>query len=391
MLLELERMKMYSQTSCGWFFSDISGIETVQILLYASRCISIYREITGINLEQKFKDILRKAPGNRVEFPNGEVVYEKLVLPQTYDRDKILATASLLAKANEDSFKIGAIEVKCSTFYFPSIGEYSLQSGKVQAEDTRVKRSFSSFFINLKLKDLSRYSFLIDTNNEGMRRINERLLQMTLGPCREEEALECIKSLKPHSIITLKDLPTDYRERILEQDILKLKEKLQDIATDIYRRNKDISKTLKKADIEIPPIIRASTDMFFEMVLNEALTSLASQPISSNYVQLVLSVMDEAASMGAKPDISSLISTIEKRYIELMDLYIKDGKESLLKEIGDILKITQKIKFALNIWSMQNKAYQALKSLPQLSEGFKDILINLGFSEELVQKKVGGV
>ena len=33
-LLEIQRQAMLMYTSCGWFFSEISGIETVQIMKY---------------------------------------------------------------------------------------------------------------------------------------------------------------------------------------------------------------------------------------------------------------------------------------------------------------------------------------------------------------------
>src|SRR5205807_10302585 len=40
-LLELERNALRMFTSCGWFFDDIAGIETIQILRYAARAIEL--------------------------------------------------------------------------------------------------------------------------------------------------------------------------------------------------------------------------------------------------------------------------------------------------------------------------------------------------------------
>src|SRR6185503_3052325 len=34
-LLEMQRHLMLMYTSCGWFFDDLSGLETVQVLQYA--------------------------------------------------------------------------------------------------------------------------------------------------------------------------------------------------------------------------------------------------------------------------------------------------------------------------------------------------------------------
>ena len=32
-------------TSCGWFFNDLAGLETVQILRYAARAVDLYQEL----------------------------------------------------------------------------------------------------------------------------------------------------------------------------------------------------------------------------------------------------------------------------------------------------------------------------------------------------------
>src|SRR5207302_7075777 len=44
-LLELQRQAQLMYTSCGWFFDELSGLETVQILQYAGRAIQIGQEL----------------------------------------------------------------------------------------------------------------------------------------------------------------------------------------------------------------------------------------------------------------------------------------------------------------------------------------------------------
>src|SRR5690606_7439725 len=44
-LLEMQRQAMLMYTSCGWFFNDLSGIETVQILKYAARMMDHMAEL----------------------------------------------------------------------------------------------------------------------------------------------------------------------------------------------------------------------------------------------------------------------------------------------------------------------------------------------------------
>ncbi|MBI4368221.1 MAG: DUF3536 domain-containing protein [Candidatus Omnitrophica bacterium] len=80
-LLEIEKYAMLMYTSCGWFFTDISGIETVQILQYAARAIELAREITGKSLEEAFVKRLAEAKSNVRKLKDGRGVYEKLVKP----------------------------------------------------------------------------------------------------------------------------------------------------------------------------------------------------------------------------------------------------------------------------------------------------------------------
>ena len=82
-LLELERHAMFMYTSCGWFFDEISGIETVQILRYAARVIQLTREVVGIDLEDEFIRRLELAPSNMTDVKNGADIYRRYVMPSS--------------------------------------------------------------------------------------------------------------------------------------------------------------------------------------------------------------------------------------------------------------------------------------------------------------------
>ncbi|HWA04960.1 MAG TPA: DUF3536 domain-containing protein, partial [Ignavibacteria bacterium] len=83
-LFEMQRYSMLMYTSCGWFFSEISGLETVKILEYAARAMEIVNEMTGINVENDFKQRLNEAKSNIPKYKTGKGVYEKLVLPHKH-------------------------------------------------------------------------------------------------------------------------------------------------------------------------------------------------------------------------------------------------------------------------------------------------------------------
>jgi alpha-amylase/alpha-mannosidase (GH57 family) len=81
-LLESQRYAMYMYTSCGWFFADISGIETVQNMAYACRAIELARPWQRLDLEEMLLDYLAEAHSNIPELGSGADVYQRFVHPQ---------------------------------------------------------------------------------------------------------------------------------------------------------------------------------------------------------------------------------------------------------------------------------------------------------------------
>jgi len=88
-LLEMQRQAMYMFTSCGWFFNDVSGIETVQILQYANRAIQLAKSETGVDLEPTFKLMLGSSISNYEEYGSAKDIYEKWVSPKTLTLTKV--------------------------------------------------------------------------------------------------------------------------------------------------------------------------------------------------------------------------------------------------------------------------------------------------------------
>jgi alpha-amylase/alpha-mannosidase (GH57 family) len=84
-LLEIERHAMLMFTSCGWFFDEITGIETVQILQYAARAAQLAKETCGTDLEPELIARLERAPSNDPAIGNGAVTYERYVKPAEVD------------------------------------------------------------------------------------------------------------------------------------------------------------------------------------------------------------------------------------------------------------------------------------------------------------------
>jgi alpha-amylase/alpha-mannosidase (GH57 family) len=90
-LLEMQRHALLMYTSCGWFFDEISGLETVQVIQYAARAIQLANELGDKDFETGFLEILENAKSNLPENQHGRQVYEKFVKPAIMTREKVAA------------------------------------------------------------------------------------------------------------------------------------------------------------------------------------------------------------------------------------------------------------------------------------------------------------
>ena len=88
-LLELQRYLMLMYTSCGWFFDELSGIETVQVIQYAGRALQLAGQLFAEDLATPFLDLLAQAKSNIPEQGDGRSIYERYVQPAMVDLEKV--------------------------------------------------------------------------------------------------------------------------------------------------------------------------------------------------------------------------------------------------------------------------------------------------------------
>lgn len=81
MFLEMQHNCLLTFTSCGWFFSDISGIEAVQVLKYAARVMDLMDRLKLPSVRDEFLGRLSEAKSNRSELGNGADIFRRSVEP----------------------------------------------------------------------------------------------------------------------------------------------------------------------------------------------------------------------------------------------------------------------------------------------------------------------
>ncbi|MGB6306042.1 MAG: DUF3536 domain-containing protein, partial [Acidobacteriaceae bacterium] len=99
-LMEMERHLQLMYTSCGWFFDDLAGIETVQVISYAGRVLQLASEVfgaPGAELEAGFLSLLAKAESNVKEPTTGADIYRTSVLTQKIGLEQVGAHYAVIS------------------------------------------------------------------------------------------------------------------------------------------------------------------------------------------------------------------------------------------------------------------------------------------------------
>lgn len=108
LLLGMQRCSQLMYTSCGWFFDEISGIETVQVLDYAARMIQLMEQVTGdSSIETQFVERIGSAPSNVQE--NGAKVYDMYVKPSKVDILRVAADYAISSLFFHEEEKVKTI------------------------------------------------------------------------------------------------------------------------------------------------------------------------------------------------------------------------------------------------------------------------------------------
>ncbi|MBI3553899.1 MAG: DUF3536 domain-containing protein [Elusimicrobia bacterium] len=106
-LLEMQKSRLAMFTSCGWFYDDVAGLESVLILKHAARAVEL-AESFGASLSDGLKERLLAAASNSKALPDGAKVYERLALSSRADLSRAAAHFALLAHLDLSAREAGS-------------------------------------------------------------------------------------------------------------------------------------------------------------------------------------------------------------------------------------------------------------------------------------------
>jgi alpha-amylase/alpha-mannosidase (GH57 family) len=359
-LLELQRHAMLMYTSCGWFFDELSGIETVQVIQYAGRAIQLAEELFGGSFEVRFLDLLEKAKSNIPEYRDGRRIYEKLVKPAVVSWEKLGAHYAISSFFEEytEKTKIYCYTVEREDYQVFEAGKVKLLVGRAKMTSQITCESSTMTFGVLHFGD--------HNLNGGARRFQgEEPYQATVQELsevfRRADFPEVIRLLDKHfgeSTYSLRSLFRDEQRKVLNLLLESTLAEAEAIYRQLYERNAPMMRFITSLGIPTPKAFYSAA----EFVLNSNLRrAFEGEEVD---VERVKSLLEEAKLEGVTLDAATIEYAL-RRSIERMAKQFSTNPHdfSLLQRLNAILELTRSLPFMVNLWEPQNIYYEVLKTV----------------------------
>lgn len=359
-LLEMQRHAMLMYTSCGWFFDEISGIETVQIIMYAARVIQLAHDLGSMDYETTFVKKLRKAPSNIPELKDGAGVYEKYVKPSILDVTRIgvhyaintffqgNSNLSLLCCYESNGRIIDDFENK----------KYRMMVGTVKLRSLITLDEYELDFVVVDGGAYKVQCCVANKMDDKAFKKLRRVLKKLFDRGRIDKLVALMSDVMGGEVYSLRHLFADERREILSllcADSLGAVGKLYKKA---YDQQYSVMKLLRDSEVPMPPIF-AQTISF--VLNNKVMQLLQNEVIEFDKLREVITELKQWADVVDK---QALIFVLEKIINNLMQRIVDDPDDKTQFEyVCAIFRLIHSLHLDLDLWKAQNIYFSLSRDL----------------------------
>ena len=383
-LLEMQRHSMLMYTSCGWFFDELSGIETVQVIQYAARALQLFGDLFGRGLESRFLELLAQAKSNIPEHGDGRQVYEKQVRPKMVDLKSVAAhyAVSSLFEEYPGESRIFCYDVTQEDRRALSAGRARLVLGKARIASAITKETehFTYGVLHLGEHQVSGgiRSFLSD---DAYQQTAEALTEVFQGG----DFAEIVRSVDTHfdaGAYSLKLLFHDEQRRIVRR-ILESRMALAEASyRHVYESDAMLMYFVRSLGMPLPNRFRMAADFIINTDLRRA---FEGRPLDLSRIH---AMVDEAHRLSVELDAATLEFALRGTIEAISDDLARHPTGShFMEELAAAVTLADSLPFEVQLWNAQNawhdlllRLYPEMQDAPDWCNSFRSLGHQLKFA-----------
>ncbi len=353
--LELQRHAMLMYTSCGWFFDEISGLESLQDLQYAGRAIQLAEAILGDGIESEFLTRLEHAKGNIPEHGDGRVVYEKFVKPARIDLLKVAAhyAVSSLFESYGETHRLFCYSVDRHDDRTSEVGKARLAMGKIRvtSEITR-----DSALINFGVLHFGDHNFSGGAREFQDEEAYDAMARELTEAFVKADFPEAIRRIDHHfgaSTYSLRSLFRDQQRKITARILQATVDEAAAAYGQLYEHHAPLMRFLKDLGIPAPKGLYVAAELYINEALRRAFEEEEPGPETIHHL------LEEAEGGAIALDAPTLEHSL-RWSMETMARRLREEPSDLsrLKKFHMVLDISSRMPFRVTRWQAENVCYE---------------------------------
>ena len=366
-LLEMQRFAMLMYTSCGWFFDEISGIETVQIMQYAARAAQLNKQISGVDLEPELIKRLEAAPSNIRDLKNGAVVYQRFVLPQKMSLEKIAAqhAVAVLTDPTLNPNRAYDCEVKDFTHTLLTAPANHLYYGEMRLFSTITLEERHFAFVVLQQGGTSFLSAAMDVPADKDALFNT--LKTSFEKGRYDECATLIRE-RFKTVYPLLSLFKDVQRKVIDSVMNKVYEDTDRKFTQIFEEQYPVVRGLQYIGTPLPKPFLTVADF---VLTSDLKAEFRAKDVDINAVE---ELMEDVKTLGLDVSGEELRRVVSDKLTFLSFSFARNPADSAAAmKIVEFLNYMEIFGFTPDITKAQEFVFLALKGLGK-EKMSKDVL-----------------
>ena len=354
-LLEMQRHSLLAQTSCGWFFNDISGLEAVQVLKYAARTVQLIEELSGRSVEARVLEVLAEARSNIPEQGTGADVYRSQVLSASVDIRRLVAQYVITGMFREVpklsrffSHQIHRLEARRLT-----TGPVALSYGRLQVESLRTGENelFTYALIHFGGHDFH-CAVRAFAGMQDFRQFTSRLEQI-FDHATITELLRAVDAHFGEAYYGLPHLLAEEREEVLDALFGHLTDRFAESYTRLYQENRRAVNALIDTGLKVPSEFRIAAEYTLARQLNEEIRAQRRSKEPDSYSK-AMEILAEATERGYRLDLTESEELFGEMLFDTIQQIVAAPAAAPVGEALELLGLAERLKIALPLDRAQN-------------------------------------
>jgi alpha-amylase/alpha-mannosidase (GH57 family) len=365
-LLEMQRHLMLMYTSCGWFFDELSGIETVQVMMYAARALQLARDVFEGDHEPWFLEMLKKAQSNLPLAGSGADIYQRWIAPAEVDLLKVAAHYAMTTLFHRDdvSTAIHSYEVRLHDEHRFTSGRAKMFIGKANICSRVTLENMEVSFAAVHFGDHNINAGVRPFRSEEAYR---NLLTETSNAFRAADLPSAIRLLDRHFegvTYNIRSLFKDEQQRALREILGSAIQDAEGSYRQIYEHHAPLMGFIVDVGARMPRVLSVTAEFVLNAELRKEFEKDSPSP------ENVRMILDAAERDGVALDGTTLGYVMKRRLDAMGDELAVYPHTQSLERYREILDVVRSLPFEVDLWKLQNTFYQLLQTIyPEIANG----------------------